>query len=38
MRPGWRNERGQYDPLNLLVYVIVVVILVVLLLAILDRV
>lgn len=32
------DERGQYEPLNLLVYAIVVIILVVLLLAVLDRV
>lgn len=38
MKQGWRNESGQYDPIQLLVTLIVVIILVVLLLAVLDRV
>lgn len=38
MKQGWRNESGQYDPVQLLVVVIVVIILVVLLLKVLDHV
>lgn len=35
---GWRNARGQVEPLTLLIYAVVVIILVVLLLKVLDRV
>lgn len=37
MKSGWRNERGQVEPLNLLVYVVVIIILVVVLFALLGR-
>jgi hypothetical protein len=33
-----KDEKGQYDPLHLVVYLIVVIILVVILLAVIDRV
>jgi hypothetical protein len=38
MKQGWRNVRGQAEPLSLLIYVIVAVILIVILLKVLDHV
>lgn len=38
MKQGWRNARGQVEPITLLIYVVVVIILIVLLLKVLDHV